>query len=386
MFLISSGHFNFVQGGKVKYKIALILFFVLLTSACVSAERIKDIADISGIRGNPLTGIGLVTGLAGSGDNAKPSQRMLENILRQSGLVIDSTDIEKIGKSIAVVVVTAELGPFDRPGARIDISVSCIGDAESLQGGILMPTPLNGLDGQVYAVAHGALTLGGWGVSGTNASIKKNHLTVATIPGGATVEQSEIADFIDRLAGKRSFNFVLRNNDFTTAERISAAVNNARLASATVVDAGNIRINIPEKISDDEIPKLIDQLTRLEITVDTPAIVVINERTGTIVVGENVGISAVAISQGSLVVKVKETANVSQPTAMFSDAGTTQVVDETLLAAKEEAGYLVPVPRTVTVAELAKTLNAIGATPTDLVAIFNALKKSGALQAKLEIM
>jgi flagellar P-ring protein precursor FlgI len=368
----------------VKYKIALILFFVLLTSACVSAERIKDIADISGIRSNPLTGIGLITGLAGTGDETSPSQRMLENVLRQSGLVIDTIDVK--GGSIAIVMVTAELGPFDRPGARIDISVSCIGDAESLQGGILMPTPLNGLDGQVYAVAHGALTLGGWGISGSNASIKKYHLTVATIPGGAVVEQSEIADFIDRLAGKRSFNFVLRNNDFTTAERISAVVNNACPASATVVDAGNIRINIPEKISDDEIPKLIDQLTRLQVTVDTPAVVVINERTGTIVVGENVGISAVAISQGSLVVKVKETANVSQPTAMFSDAGTTQVVDETQLSAKEEVGYLVPMPRTVTVAELAKTLNAIGATPTDLVAIFNALKKSGALQARLEIM
>jgi len=368
----------------LKYKIKIILFVVLVFAAVCVAERIKDIADIGGVRGNPLTGVGLITGLAGTGDETTPSQRMLENILRQSGLVLDNIDIK--GGSIAIVMVTANLGPFDRPGARLDIDVSSVGDAESLQGGILMPTPLKGLDGQVYAVANGAVTLGGWGAGGNNASIKKNHLTVGTIPNGAIVEREEISEFIDRLGGKRSFSFVLRYGDFTTAERIGAVVNNNFANCATVVDAGNIKVNIPDNIAENEIPKFIDQLTRLEVTVDVPAVVVINEKTGTIVVGENVGISAVAISQGSLVVKVKETANVFQPTASFSDAGTTQKVDETLLSVKEEPGYLVPVKKTVTVAELAKTLNAIGATPTDLVAIFNALKRAGALQAKLEIM
>lgn len=356
---------------------------MVFASVCI-AERIKDIAEIGGVRGNPLTGVGLVTGLAGSGDETTPSQRMLENILRQSGLVLNNIDIK--GGSIAIVMVTANLGPFDRPGARLDVDVSCVGDAESLQGGVLLPTPLKGLDGQVYAVANGAIALGGWGAGGNNASIKKNHLTVGTIPSGGVVEREEISDFIDRLGGKRSFSFVLRYGDFTTAERIGVVVNNNFANSATVVDAGNIKVNIPDSIAENEIPKFIDQLTRLEVTVDVPAVVVINEKTGTIVVGENVGISAVAISQGSLVVKVKETANVFQPTAMFSDAGSTEKVDETLLSVKEEPGYLVPVQKTVTVAELAKTLNAIGATPTDLVAIFNALKRAGALQAKLEIM
>lgn len=368
----------------MKYKTALIALTILTITSATPAERIKDIADIAGIRGNPLTGVGLITGLAGTGDETTPSQRMLENILRESGLVLDNIDVK--GSSIAIVMVTAELGPFDRPGSRIAVNISCIGDAESIQGGILMPTPLKGLDGQVYAVANGPITLGGWGISGNNASIKKNHLTVATIPNGAIVEQSEISDFIDRLAGKRFFSFVLRNNDFTTAQRIETAINNVSPGSAAVMDAANIKIKIPDNITETQITRFIDQMSRLDVTVDAPAIVVINERTGTIVVGESVGISAVAISQGSLVVKVKETANVFQPTAMFSDAGSTETVDETLLSVKEETGYLVPVPRTVTVAELAKTLNAIGATPTDLVAIFNALKRAGALQAKLEIM
>jgi flagellar P-ring protein precursor FlgI len=359
---------------------------LLMLAVCRPApcERIKDIVDIQGVRGNPLNGIGLVTGLAGTGDTTLLSRQMLTNILRDSGLVLMPTDLT--GGNIAVVVVTAELGPFDREGARIDVDVSAIGDAKSLQGGMLLPTPLKGLDGRVYAVGQGGVSLGGWSVSGSQASLSKNHQTVGRIPDGAIVEQSELAEFIEEAAGQRFVTLHLRNNDFSTAQRISQAINQSHPDTSTVLDAGTIRVSIPDKISQAGVVGFLDDITLKEVTVDTPAAVVINERTGTIVVGESVGISAVAISQGSLVVKVQESAQVSQPVAPFSDAGSTAVIPETSLTAEEQNAYLIPVARSVTVSELAKTLNAIGASPRDLIAIFNALKKAGALQAKLVIM
>jgi len=347
-------------------------------------ERIKDIVEIQGIRGNPLTGIGLVTGLAGTGDKSLLSRQMLTNVLRDSGLVLSPSDLT--GDNTAVVMVTAELGPFDREGMRIDVDVSALGDAKSLQGAMLLPTPLRGLDGQVYAVAQGGVSIGGWSVSGSQATLSKNHQTVGRIPDGALVEKSELAKFIEQAAGLRYLTLSLRNSDFTTAQRISEVVNKAHPGVATVLDAGAIRVAIPQEITAAGVIGFVDEITLKEVTVDMAATVVINERTGTIVVGENVGISSVAIAQGSLVVKVKETANVSQPTAPFAEGATTEVVPETSLDVEEQNAYLIPMERAVTVSELAKTLNAIGASPRDLVAIFNALKKAGALQAKLILM
>jgi flagellar P-ring protein precursor FlgI len=361
------------------------LFTILLCISKVGqGERIKDIVDIQGIRSNALEGIGLVIGLAGTGDSTLPSRQMLTNVLRRSGLVFSPDDIK--GGNIAVVGVTAELGPFACEGSRIDVDVSSIGDAKSLQGGKLLMTELSGADGQVYAIASGGVSIGGWTASGDKASITKNHQTVGRIPAGATVEKTETSAFIENLAGHRFITLGLRNNDFSTAQRISDAINQSFPDSAVVVDAGTIKVKIPDSITQTGIAGFIDDITSYEVKVDTPAVVVINERTGTIVVGENVGISTVAISQGSLVIKIRETASVSQPVAPFSDAGTTEVVPETMVGVQEKEGYLIPVPKTVTVSDLAKTLNAIGATPTDLIAIFNALKKAGALQAKLEIM
>ena len=289
------------------------------------------------------------------------------------------------GGNIAVVWVTAELGPFAREGSRIDVDVSAIGDAKSLQGGKLLPTPLKGLDGQVYAIANGGVSIGGWTASGDKASITKNHQTVGQIPDGAVVEKEEIATFIENIGGHRLIMLNLRNSDFSTAEQISKAINRDYANSAVVVDAGTVKVKIPNETNQAEIAGFIVDITKHEVKVDVPAVVVINERTGTIVIGENVGISAVAISQGSLVVKIKEMPIISQPTASFSDAGQTAVVQDTLIGI-EEKGYLIPMSRSVTVSELAKSLNGIGATPTDLIAIFNALKKAGALQAKLVIM
>jgi len=364
--------------------LVLVLAVLLIPVESGRCERIKDIVDIQGVRSNPLTGIGLLVGLAGTGDKTLASQQILTNIFRNSGLVLSPSDFT--GGNVAVVMVTAELGAFAREGSRIDVDVSSIGDAESLQGGMLLPTILRGFDGQVYAEAHGAIFIGGWSASGKQASVTKNHPTVGRIPAGAIVEKEEIATFVETIGKERVISLSLRNNDFTTAERISTAINEIHEGSTAVVDAGTIRVRIPTKIEQAGIAAFIDQITMLDVQVDMPAVVVINERTGTIVVGENVGISEVAVSQGGLVVKIRETETVSQPTAPFSEGATTERVPETLLAVEEREGYLVPVPRVVTVAELAKALNAIGATPGDLIAIFNALRKAGALQAKLEIM
>ncbi len=369
---------------SVSLHIATLVLILLGTVEPGQCERIKDIADIQGLRGNPVTGTGLVIGLAGTGDSTLPSRQMLANILRRAGVVLSPSDLT--GGNIAAVMVTAELGPFDRQGSRIDVDVSAIGDAKSLQGGMLLATPLRGLDGQVYAIAQGGISIGGWAATGEKASITKNHQTVGRVPGGAIVEQEEIATFVEQIAGERFITLTLRNGDFSTAEQISNVINELYPNCAVTVDAGTIRVKIPPEIPEAGTAGFIDEITKPQVTVDVPAVVVINERTGTIVVGENVAISAVAISQGSLVVKIKETARVSQPIAPFSDSGRTVVVPETMPTVEEKEGYLIPVSRAVTVSELAKALNAIGATPRDLIAIFNALKRAGALQAKLVIM
>jgi len=372
---------------KRKSLLTLLAFSLLLSVLTVNTckcERIKDIVDIQGLRGNPLTGISLVVGLSNTGDTSLLSRQMLTNILRESGLVLNPDELT--GSNIAVVMVTAELGPFNREGSRIDVSVSAIGDAKSLQGGTLLPTPLKGLDGEIYAIANGAISIGGWTVTGEKSSITKNHQTVGRIPNGATVEKQELAVFYEKVLNDRIVTLNLRNQDFTTAEKIRRAINVDFPESTKVQDATAIQVKVPGGIEDDRIPGFISEITQLQVEVDTPAIVVINERTGTIVVGENVGISAVAISQGSLIVKISELDWVSQPVAPFSDAGTTERGQNTAIEVTEPESSLIPLPHSVTVSELAKSLNSIGATPSDIIAIFNALKKAGALQAKLEMM
>ncbi len=364
-------------------KIILGLVILLLAVSC-SAEKIKDIVDIQGVRFNPLSGIGLVVGLADTGDSTLPSRQMLTNILKDSGLVASPSDLS--GGNIAIVIVTAALGPFDREGMLVDVTVSSMEDAKSLKGGTLLPTPLKGLDGNVYAVAQGGISVSGWTVQGEGASISKNHQTVGRIPNGATVERSELSTYIDRVIEQRFVTLNLRNQDFSTVDRIHHAINEQYPNAAKVFDPGTVQIEIPAEVNDSEIASFINKVISLEVVVEIPAVVVINERTGTIVVGENVQISTVAIAQGSLVVKVKESAFVSQPSAPFSDAGSTQIIPDTQLNVEEKAGVLIPVPHVTNVANLSKLLNSIGASPSDLIAIFNALKQAGALQAKLEIM
>jgi flagellar P-ring protein precursor FlgI len=357
--------------------IAAALALLALTTAA-AGERIKDICGLQGVRGNPLWGYGLVVGLSGTGDDAAASRRALANMLRRSGLVLDPKDVSS--KNIASVLVTAELGPFSRRGAAIDVTVSAIGDASSLQGGTLLMTPLMGADKQVYAVAQGAVSVGGVAASGQSASISKNHPTVGRIPGGATVEKEETADIVT----DGHVTLQLRNPDFSTAEGIAEAVNDVFARSAHAVDAGSVRVRLPETLARAQLTGFIARIGALSVEVDTPALVVINERTGTIIVGENVSISTVAISHGNLSVITKEKDFVSQPLP-FSDTGTTEKTHRTEIKAVEEGGAMHVVPRQVSVSELARALNAMGLTPRDIIVIFEALRDAGALQAELKI-
>ncbi|MCF7955805.1 MAG: flagellar basal body P-ring protein FlgI [Phycisphaerae bacterium] len=364
-----------------KYKIAAVIIAVSLTVQSVSAERIKDVTTIKGIRGNPLTGYGIVVGLNDTGDKSALSSRIIANILRRSNLAIDPSVLST--GSAAVVVVTAELGPFDTLGTKIDVSVSTLQDASSLQGGELLPTVLEGLDGQPYAVASGAIFLGGFTAGGSSATATKNHTTSGRIPGGANVEKEELATFIQEVGGENFFTLNLRNKDFSTAVNIQKSINEKFPSSAVAKNAGTVVVKLPAGMEEDKVSAFIDSVTVLETEVDMPAIVVVNEKTGTVVVGEHVGISACGVMQGSLIVKVKESAEVSQPQAPFSDAGETVVVPDTSLDITEEEVRLIPIEKVITVTELAKALNSIGATPKDMIAIFSMLKVQGALQAEL---
>lgn len=351
---------------------------VLAVPPAAVAERIKDITDIQGVRSNPLQGMGLVVGLSGTGDGAAVATRVLANLLRRfEGLNVVPGDL--VGDNVAVVMVRAELPPFARRGQKIDVDVSAIGDAESLQGGTLLMTPLRGADGEVYAVANGPLIIGGFSASGERSAISQNHTTVGRIPRGAHVEREEIATFVED--GTVMFN--LRNPDFSTAEAVRAAVHAVFADAAETLDAGTIRVRVPPTLARGQIASFLDRIGQLAVQVDMPAVVVLNERTGTIVVGENVGVSTVAISHGNLSIITQEKEAYSQPLP-FSRTGTTERIRQTDITAVEEEGPLHVVERKASVQELARALNAMGLTPRDLISIFQALRQAGALQAELK--
>lgn len=362
----------------MKYFALALMIGVVLTGTAV-AERVKDIVTIQGVRDNPLSGIGLVIGLNGTGDNSEASRRAMTNLMRRSGLVLEPADLSS--KNIAMVVVTAKLPPFGRKGSTIDVSVSCVGNCTSLQGGTLLVTPLTALDGNVYAVAQGPISIGGFSASGQNATVTMNHTTVGDIPNGATIEKEELADIVDNGV----VTLQLHNPDFGTVKHIVEALNKVFPDSAAAEDAGAVKVKMPEKLSKTKTIEFIDKVCNVDVEVDNAAIVVINEKDGTVIVGENVGISAVAISHGNLSVVTQEKQSVSQP-GPFSKGGTTEKINNTEIAATEGNGALRVVEKKVKVQELAKALNAMGLTPRDLIAIFKALKQAGALQAQLKII
>jgi flagellar P-ring protein precursor FlgI len=349
-------------------------------AAQAGAERLKDVADVKGVRSNPLIGYGLVVGLNRTGDGSPVSQRMLTNLLRRSGIILNPADVAS--NNIAFVTVTADLGPFSRCGSTLDVTVSAAGNATSLQGGTLLLTPLRGADAQVYAVAQGPLILGGFSAEGQNSRVSSNHTTVGTIPSGAVVEREELAEFVEP---DGTLTLTLKNPDFATAEAMRLAINQAFPGAAQALDAGAVRVRVPATQPRGQAAGFIERLGALQVAVDVPAVVVINERTGTVVVGENVGVSLVGISHGNLSIVTQEKDFVSQPLP-FSRAGTSERTQRTEITAVEEGGAMSVLPRQVSVSQLAHALNAMGLTPRDLISIFEALKRAGALQAEIKVM
>lgn len=350
-------------------------------SFSLQAARVKDLTLVEGSRDNQLVGYGLVVGLAGDGDsNATPTMRTVANALMRQGLSISFDQIK--AKNAAIVMVTADIGAFLKPGSRIDVIVASMGDAKSLQGGVLLQTPLIGADGRVYAVSQGPIAVGGFigGSSGPGgATVQKNHPTVGQISNGAIVER-EIASSI---VHDGILSLQLHNPDFTSASRMAQAINGVYAGSATASDAATISVKVPAYF----IGKNVDFLAELgaiDVTPDTMARIVINERTGTIVATSTVRISQVAISHGSLTITITSNLGVSQPTP-FSNTGTTEVVPSTQTKVSEMKGGFIVLNEAPTVDRLANALNALGVSTREMMSIFQTLKRSGALQAELVI-
>ena len=350
-----------------------------IAAAQVSA-RIKDIAKVQGVRSNQLVGYGLVVGLNGTGDDSNKSKFTIQsigNMLKSFGVFIDATQVKT--KNVAAVMVTANLPAFAKAGDAIDVTVSSMGDAKSLQGGTLLQTPLRAANGQVYAVGQGAISTGGF-VAGTGGnSQRKNFPTAGNVPNGALVEREVPMPFTD----KDKIALLLSQPDFTTANRISEAIGRNFGQIASPQDPGTVIVEIPSYYGNNAIA-FIAAIEELPITPDNAAKVVINERNGTVVVGGNVTIDQIAVAQGGLTVKIGQTNNVSQPPP-FSD-GSTVVTTDTTVQVKEEPAGLVELPASSSVGDVVAALNAVGATPRDVISILQAIKAAGALHAELQIM
>ena len=358
-----------------------LLVFCLATGTVVEAVRIKDLADIKGVRQNQLVGYGLVVGLNGSGDgdDSPFTTQSLAALLDKMGVTVNPDDIE--GDNVAAVMVTADLPPFARIGSKIDVLVSSIGGAENLQGGTLLLTPLRAANGDIYAVSQGPVSTGGFQARGTSAGVQKNFPTVGRVVGGAIIERELPFEF----KSQDSLSLALRTPDFTTASRMAQAINSALLQQvAETPDAGTVNIKVPESYGDNVV-QFVSLVENLDVTPDVESKVVINERTGTVVMGENVRISTVAIAHGNLSIQISERQNVSQPLP-FSRGGQTVVSPETNVAVKESKNPVYLIPSGVSIGEVVRALNALGVSPRDLISIFQALKAAGALQAKLEII
>jgi len=356
------------------------LWMVSLQSPLLSASRIKDIAAFEGVRDNQLVGYGLVVGLNGTGDRNQTifSTQTLANMLERNGITIDGDKVRV--KNIAAVMVTATLPPFIRQGSRIDVTVSSIGDAQSLQGGVLIMTPLLGANNQIYVTAQGPVNLGGFSAGGSNNRVQTNHPTVGRIANGGLVEKDVLVDF----NGRSRLNLVLNRSDFTTISRAVRAINESsgsNVASAT--DGRTILIQVPSDYSN-RIIEFMAMVENARMEVDTAAKVVLNEKTGTIILGKDVKIAEVSIIHGSLSLQVGTTFQVSQP-APFGQ-GDTKVVPEQTVSVQEDKGRTVMLREGASVEEVVRALNTIGAGPRDVIAILQAIKAQGALQADLEII
>lgn len=389
-----------IMCGRSKFLFLIILAFILFSPSAGESARIKDIVSIKGIRPNQLFGYGLVVGLNGSGDKGGTSFTIqgLANMLEHMGLHISAADLKV--SNVAAVMVSATLPPFARIGKKIDVTLSSIGDAKSLQGGTLLLTPVKGVDGKVYALAQGAVSVGGFSAGGAaGGGVTKNHPTVARISGGATVEK----EIPMSLQNRQELTIVLNDPDFSTASRIAGVINSQFGDDLTKpIDSGTLKFRIPPKFQA-RVVDLIAQIGSLDVIPDAVAKIIVSERTGTVVIGENVRILKVAIAHGNLSIQIKESKEVSQPApfapsgegvapaqmeegVIIAPGGSTVVFPESDLAVTEDKSRLLLIPEGRTIGELIRALNAIGVTPRDLITILQAMKAAGALQAELEII
>lgn len=363
-------------------RVKLTIVFILITisvAAHAQSVRLKDVASIEGVQNNQLIGYGIVVGLNGSGDStqAKFTTQSIANMLQSYGITV-AADKLKV-KNVAAVMITATLPPFARQGSTIDVVVSSLGDAKSLQGGTLLQTPLKAGNGQVYAVAQGPISLGGFSAGGGGDSVSKNHPTVGRIPDGALIERETQTDLLT----DNKLNITLNQNDFTTACRTADAIND-RLGGlfAKAIDGNVISVISPVEYKDNPVP-LIAMLESVEVTADTTAKVIVNERTGTIIIGGQVRVLPVAISHGALTVTIQSDVLVSQPQPVSK--GKTVVAKDTTVEATEPPSHLIEIDGS-SIEELVRALNALRVTPRDLIAILQAVKEAGALQAQLEVI
>ncbi len=368
----------------------LLVLTVLLASAAlwwpapaaaVASARIKEVAAVLGVRANQLVGYGLVVGLDGTGDQTTQTPfttQSLNAMLQQMGVTVPAGTSMQL-RNVAAVMITAQLPPFAQPGQAIDVNVSSMGNAKSLRGGTLIATPLKGADGQVYALAQGNLIVGGAGASANGSKVQINHLSAGRIPDGATVERAVPTP---ALQGE-TIQLGLQANDYNTARAVAEAINGAKGAgTAAALDGRSVRVRMPA--DDDQRVAFLADIENLPLLLAKPAArVVFNARTGSVVMNDAVTLSACAVAHGSLSVTISTTPMVSQPNALAQ--GTTTTVEKSDIAIAQQGGALVNMPAGARLTDVVKALNAMGATPMDLLAILQAMKSAGALHAEIEV-
>jgi flagellar P-ring protein precursor FlgI len=363
---------------------ALLVTFLMLLgvrAAFGTPVRVKELVDVQGVRENVLYGYGLVVGLSGTGDTERVffTAQSISGMLGRMGIRINPTDV--LVRNVAAVMVTAKLPSFSRPGSRIDVSVGSMGNARSLSGGVLLITPLTGPDGQVYALAQGPVQAGGFDVGLHGSSMQKNQPTSGRVPAGATVERAVMANL-----EKSPMVLGLKTPDFTTSNRIAEAINAALKDNtlARAADPASVEVKIPAAYKGKAVA-LMTAIEAIEVESDQRARIVVSERTGTVVAGDRVRIHAVAVAHGGLSISIQTLPLVSQPNA-FARAGKTVQTNQSNVDAKEKKQPVVALPATTTVEELVKALNLIGASPRDLIAILQAMKAAGAIDADLDVI
>ena len=378
---------SFVLDAHTKSKIIARVFpvvfcvFVFISSSVIPAyaARIKELGYLNGVRNNQLIGYGLLVGLNGTGDKSNTlfTNQSLANMLDSLGVKVDAR-LTKVN-NVAAVMITANLPPFAKIGNKIDATVSSLGDAKSIEGGVLMLSQLRGADGEIYAIAQGPVTVGGFLASGQGGTVQKNHPTVGRIANGVSIER----EISYENAKTDSMIISLKDPDFTTARRIAEGINEVFKGTAFAKDGGTINISLPADMKNNPV-KFISIVENIDVTPDILAKIVVDEKTGTIVIGENVKISTVAISHGNLSVQIKEDEKVSQPLPLAQ--GETVVTPETSIKVEEEKGRFYLMESGITIKELVKALNATGVSTRDVITILQTIKASGALHADLEVI